>query len=66
VISIPTIGLIDKVVGIGTCSGSDTDKFEKFKLTPLKAKHVGPPLISRDSNSTIFIETLIGVPDLLF
>lgn len=45
VISIPTVDLIDKVVGVGTCSGSDTDKFEKFKLTPLKAKHVGPPLI---------------------
>ncbi|HAM53082.1 MAG TPA: flavin reductase, partial [Nitrospiraceae bacterium] len=30
---------------VGTCSGADTDKFEKFGLTPVKAKHVGSPLI---------------------
>lgn len=45
VISIPTVDLIDKVVGIGTCSGSDTDKFEKYKFTPIRAKHIGSPLI---------------------
>jgi flavin reductase (DIM6/NTAB) family NADH-FMN oxidoreductase RutF len=45
VISIPTVDLIDKVVGIGTCSGADTDKFEKFGLTPMKARIVTPPLI---------------------
>jgi len=45
VIAIPTVDLIDQVVGIGTCSGSDTDKFDKFGLTPLKGKHVGAPLI---------------------
>ena len=45
VIAVPTADLIDKVVGVGTCSGADTDKFEKFKLTPLKAKHVRAPLI---------------------
>jgi flavin reductase (DIM6/NTAB) family NADH-FMN oxidoreductase RutF len=45
VISIPTIDLIDQVVGIGTCSGADTDKFKKFGLTPVKGKHVGSPLI---------------------
>lgn len=45
VISIPTIDLLDKVVGIGTCSGTDTDKFATFALTPLKAKRVGAPLI---------------------
>jgi flavin reductase (DIM6/NTAB) family NADH-FMN oxidoreductase RutF len=45
VIAIPTVDLIDQVVGIGTCSGADTDKFTKFGLTPLKAKHVGAPLI---------------------
>jgi flavin reductase (DIM6/NTAB) family NADH-FMN oxidoreductase RutF len=37
--------MIDKVVGIGTCSGADTDKFEKFMLTPVKAKTVKAPLI---------------------
>jgi flavin reductase (DIM6/NTAB) family NADH-FMN oxidoreductase RutF len=45
VIAIPTLDLIDQVVGVGTCSGIDTDKFEKFGLTPLKGKHVGAPLI---------------------
>lgn len=45
VISIPTVDMIDKVIGIGTCSGSDTEKFEKFMLTPVKAKHIKAPLI---------------------
>jgi flavin reductase (DIM6/NTAB) family NADH-FMN oxidoreductase RutF len=45
VISIPTVDLIDQVVGIGTCSGSDTDKFAKFGLTPLPGEQVRPPLI---------------------
>ncbi|HET8710791.1 MAG TPA: flavin reductase family protein [Spongiibacteraceae bacterium] len=45
VISIPTVDLIDTVVGIGTCSGADTDKFEKFMLTPVKGKNVQAPLI---------------------
>jgi flavin reductase (DIM6/NTAB) family NADH-FMN oxidoreductase RutF len=39
VISIPTVDLIDQVVGVGTCSGADTDKFKKFGLTPVKGKH---------------------------
>ena len=46
VIAIPTVDLIDKVVGIGTCSGVNTDKFEIFGLTPVKATHVGAPLIA--------------------
>ncbi len=50
VIAIPTVDLVDQVVGVGTCSGADlhqcaTDKFEKFGLTPVAAKHVTPPLI---------------------
>jgi len=45
VISIPTVDLIDKVVGVGTCSGANTDKFRKFGLTPMKAQHVHAPLI---------------------
>jgi len=45
VIAIPTVDLLDKVVGVGTCSGADTDKFEKFRLTPVKAKHVKAPLV---------------------
>uniref|UniRef100_UPI003BA929F0 flavin reductase family protein n=1 Tax=Stappia sp. TaxID=1870903 RepID=UPI003BA929F0 len=46
VISIPTVDLIDTVVGIGTCSGEDTDKFETFGLTAAPARHVGAPLIA--------------------
>lgn len=45
VIAIPTVEMLDKVVGIGTCSGTDTDKFAKFKLTPLQGKFVTSPLI---------------------
>lgn len=45
VIAVPTVDLLDKVVGAGTCSGADTDKFEKFGLTPVKGKYVRPPLI---------------------
>jgi flavin reductase (DIM6/NTAB) family NADH-FMN oxidoreductase RutF len=45
VIAIPTVDLLDKVVGIGTCSGADTDKFARFNLTPARARLVRPPLI---------------------
>ena len=45
VIAIPTVDLLDKVVGIGTCSGADTDKFPRFALTPVQARLVRPPLI---------------------
>jgi flavin reductase (DIM6/NTAB) family NADH-FMN oxidoreductase RutF len=45
VIAVPTVDMLDKVVGIGTCSGADTDKFTSFKLTPIPAKVVKAPLI---------------------
>jgi flavin reductase (DIM6/NTAB) family NADH-FMN oxidoreductase RutF len=45
VIAVPTVDLIDQVVGIGTCSGADTDKFEKFGLTAAAGEFVGAPLI---------------------
>jgi flavin reductase (DIM6/NTAB) family NADH-FMN oxidoreductase RutF len=45
VINIPTVDLIDKVVGVGNCSGKNVDKFEKFGLTPTAAKKVDAPLI---------------------
>lgn len=45
VIAIPTVDMLDKVVGIGTCSGADTDKFARFELTPVAGKVVGAPLI---------------------
>jgi flavin reductase (DIM6/NTAB) family NADH-FMN oxidoreductase RutF len=37
--------MLDKVVGIGTCSGTETDKFAKFKLTPVQGEVVMSPLI---------------------
>jgi len=45
VIAIPTVDLLDVVVGIGTCSGADTDKFARFKLTAVPGKFVKAPLI---------------------
>lgn len=45
VIAIPTVDLLDRVVAIGTCSGADTDKFARFKLTAVPGKVVKAPLI---------------------
>jgi len=45
VIAIPTVDMLDQVVGIGTCSGADTDKFAKFGLTAIPGKTVKAPLI---------------------
>jgi len=45
VVSIPTVDMLDKIVGIGTCAGADTDKFDKFELTPVKGRIVKAPLI---------------------
>jgi len=45
VIAVPTVDMLDTVVGIGTCSGADTDKFARFGLTPLPGKFVKAPLI---------------------
>lgn len=44
-LAIPTADMLDKVVGIGTCSGADTDKFRKFRLTPVSGHVVQAPLI---------------------
>jgi len=45
VLAIPTVDLLDTVVGIGTCSGADTDKFAAFGLTPVPGSAVRAPLI---------------------
>ncbi len=45
VIAIPARGIAEKVVAVGNCSGSETDKFEAFGLTPLPAACVKAPLI---------------------
>ncbi|MBI1888207.1 MAG: flavin reductase family protein [Nitrosomonadales bacterium] len=46
VLNIPAVELAQQVVGIGNCSGKKVDKFRKFKLTPLPASEVSPPLIA--------------------
>lgn len=45
VINIPTADMVKTVVGIGNCSGAQTNKFETFGLTAVKAKKVKAPLI---------------------
>ncbi len=45
VINLPTTALIDEVVGIGTSTGAEIDKFEQFGLTADKARKVSAPLI---------------------
>ncbi len=46
VINLPTADLLEQVIGIGNCSGADTDKFALFGLTPEKAGEVAAPLIA--------------------
>lgn len=45
VLAIPGADLLDKVVGIGTCSGQEVDKFERFSLSLVKGRQVAAPLI---------------------
>jgi len=45
VINLPTVDLLQQVIGIGNCHGKDIDKFEKFGLTAQKATKVDAPLI---------------------
>lgn len=46
VINVPTVDLAPVVAKIGNCSGADTDKFAKFKLTAEEADEVKAPLIA--------------------
>jgi len=46
VLAIPTVDLAEKVVGIGSCSGAEVDKFTEFGLTALPAAEVKAPLVS--------------------
>jgi flavin reductase (DIM6/NTAB) family NADH-FMN oxidoreductase RutF len=46
VVAVPGVDLSAKVVGIGACSGADTDKFRKFGLTPARARSVQAPLVA--------------------
>ena len=45
VVAVPGVDLMEKAVGIGACSGTDTDKFKRFDLTARPADKVRPPLI---------------------
>jgi flavin reductase (DIM6/NTAB) family NADH-FMN oxidoreductase RutF len=45
VINIPTLDMIDTVVGIGNSTGGKVDKFKKFQLTAEDATKVKAPLI---------------------
>ncbi|WP_179672083.1 flavin reductase family protein [Duganella sp. 1224] len=46
VINLPTADLLEQVIGIGNCSGADTDKFSLFGLTAMPAEQVAAPLIA--------------------
>lgn len=46
VLAVPGVDLIEKVIGIGDCSGQNVDKFKTFELTPLPAEHVCAPLVA--------------------
>jgi flavin reductase (DIM6/NTAB) family NADH-FMN oxidoreductase RutF len=45
-ICIPGVDLIEKVIGVGTVSGTEYDKFERFGFTALPAKEVDAPLVA--------------------
>jgi flavin reductase (DIM6/NTAB) family NADH-FMN oxidoreductase RutF len=46
VINVPTVDLIEKVIGIGNCHGGQIDKFAEFGLTAAPASQVQAPLIA--------------------
>lgn len=51
VINLPTVELLDTVVGIGNCSGAELDKFGHFGLDAVPGAHVGAPLIAQCHSS---------------
>ena len=46
VVNLPTVDLLDAVVGIGNCHGADLDKFRTFGLTAKPADRVAASLIA--------------------
>jgi flavin reductase (DIM6/NTAB) family NADH-FMN oxidoreductase RutF len=46
VINVPTVDLVDAVIGVGNSHGPEVDKFETFGLTAVDATKVGAPLIA--------------------
>lgn len=45
-LNVPTVELIDAVVGVGNCSGRKVDKFARFVLTAAPAARIGAPLVA--------------------
>lgn len=45
VINIPTLDLVEKVVGIGNTTGAEIDKFAAFGLTAQRGRKIDAPLI---------------------
>jgi len=45
-LNIPGRALLKKVLGCGSVSGEECDKFRRFGLTPIKARKVKAPLIA--------------------
>jgi flavin reductase (DIM6/NTAB) family NADH-FMN oxidoreductase RutF len=43
VIAVPAVEMSKTVVSIGSCSGAEANKFEKFRLTPLEAEYGKAP-----------------------
>ncbi len=43
VINVPDISLKEKVIGCGSVSGENVEKFKRFELTPLKSKKINAP-----------------------
>lgn len=63
VINIPTVNMLDQVVGIGNCSGADVDKFDKFELQTAEAEQVKAPLLTQcfaNLECRLHDKTLIG------
>lgn len=51
VVNLPTADIVDTVVRIGNCSGSDIDKFAAFGLTTTPSDAVEAPLIDQCHSS---------------
>jgi len=45
VVNMPTLEILEKVVGCGRASGRSVDKFSKFGLTPTPARVVKTPIV---------------------
>jgi flavin reductase (DIM6/NTAB) family NADH-FMN oxidoreductase RutF len=46
VLNLPTTALTEQVLGVGSTSGADVDKFARFGLTPEPCEQVGAPAIA--------------------